>query len=441
MADTKPVIELELYLVRHGQSKGNAGAFTPEDTEKEMNDPHLTALGIMQAKKAGKYLSDVDFDACYSSGLIRTVQTANGIMSFQKEKKVLNVLPLITEVGVREEYPGRTIEELREGCETAQVAEEFENAERLVVYSTHAEEEALYERATKAIAYLRSRYNKGEKVLVAGHAAFNTVMIFHIMGYTASPVFDIEITNTGITHIIFYKEGTNRFGDIVFDSINDTKHFCIPDEEVEDVTLSKKIAENPENLDENVKLLVSLLRKTHSVKCDELKDIKPQMVDKTDDIMYHIPVEKWQKLRSLVTAVENSGTVLATEFTVKDIFCDRGEAFFKKENKYKGYHVFDLGQLYEKLIALSESDRENVYKNFGFTYETAQRFWEKFINEYFAGESEDLIKRADDRARLVAYLNIFHRLIKEEKRNEEAFRFCKEKLLEYVTRCGSLDFE
>ncbi len=441
MEKIKPVIELELYLVRHGQSRGNVGFGDEKVDFMEMNDPRLTELGLMQAKKAGKYLSGVEFDACYSSPLVRTVITANAIMSFQKEKKPLNVLPLVTEVAVEEPYKGRSIEELRAFCDTAVLADGFREEDGILFYNPRDPEKPIFERAAKAVSYLRSRYNKGEKVLVTGHAAFGTVMMFHIMGYTESPIYDIEITNTGITHVIFYKEGTNRFGDIVFDTINDTKHFCIPDEEVENVTLSKRIAENPENLDENVKLLTSLLKKTHSEKCEELQDIKPQMIQKTDDIMYYIPVEKWQKLRSLATAVENSGTTLGGDFTIKDIFCDRGEAFFKKEHKYKGYPVFDLGKLYEKLIALSVIDRENVYVNFGFTFETAQRFWEKFINEYFAGEEEDLIKRADDRAKLVAYLNIFHRLIKDEKRNEETFCFCKEKLLEYVTRCGSLDFE
>ena len=441
MENVKPVIELELYLVRHGQSRGNVGFGDEKVDFIEMNDPRLTELGTMQAKKAGKYLSGVQFDACYSSPLVRTVITANAIMSFQKEKKPLNILPLVTEVAVEEHYKGRTIEELRAFCDTAVLADGFREEDGLLFYNPRDPEKPIFERAAKAVSYLRSRYNKGEKVLVAGHAAFGTVMMFHIMGYTESPVYDIEITNTGITHIIFYKEGTNRFGDIVFDTINDTKHFCIPDEEVENITLSKKIAENPESLDESVKLLTTLLKKTHSEKCEELSDIKPEMVAKADDIMHHIPAEKWQKLRSLVTAVENSGTALAADFTLKDIFCDSGEALFRKEHKYKGYPVFDLGKLYEKLVALSEIDRGNVYVNFGFTYETAKRFWEKFINEYFAGEEVSLIKRADDRIRLVAYINIFHRLIKEEKRNEEAFNFCKEKLLEYMSRCGSLDFE
>lgn len=441
MEKVKPVVELELYLVRHGQSKGNVNAFTPEDAEKEINDPHLTELGIMQAKKAGRYLQNVEFDACYSSALIRTVQTANEIMNFQKEKKTLNVLPLVTEVGVRPPFPGRTIEEIREGCETAKVAEGFENAEKLVIYSTHEEEEALYERATEAIGYLRSKYNKGEKVLVAGHAAFNTVMIFHIMGYKASPVFDIEISNTGITHVIFYKEGTNRFGDIVFDSINDTKHFCIKDEEVTSTSVSNMIVENPENLDSAAERFANLLKETHSKKAEGV-DIKPGLVEKTDKIMNFIPVEKWQKLRSLITAVENSATKLQVNCDTDSAFIVNGKLEFKDFGKnYIGYPVFDLGNLYENLIALSELDRSEIYKTSGFTIETAKRFWEKVIDIYFDGEKPELIGRAKDRARLMAYFNIFYRLVAREKFDCKEFSHYKEKLVEHIGICGSLDFE
>lgn len=442
MENVTPVIELELYLVRHGQSKGNVGIFAEEDTEKELNDPHLTELGVMQAKKAGKYLRDIEFDACFASGLIRTVQTANEIMNFQKEKKPLNVLPIITEVGVSEDFEGRTIDELREACETAQVAKDFENAERLVVASSHAEEEALYERAEKAISYLRSHYNKGEKVLVAGHAAFNTIMIFHIMGFTKSPVFDIDITNTGITHVVFYKEGTNRFGDIVFESINDIKHFCIPDEDVLPPTVSKLIASDIENIDGPVKLFVSLMKKTHAETAENAADIKPEKVQMTDDIMHLISVEKWQKLRSLVTGAQSPGTRLAYYCDTNSAFVEKGEAFFKEnEANYMGYPVFDFGHLYENLVAIFEIDRKSAVEKLGFSLDTAKRVWEKIVLTYFEGEEEALINRADDRARLLAYLSIFHRLAKDENCDKATFNYYKDKLIEYTTRVGSLDFE
>lgn len=441
MEKVKPIIELELYLVRHGQSKGNINAFTPEDTETEINDPRLTELGIMQAKKAGKYLSGVDFDACYSSALVRTVITANEIMSYQKDKKPLNVLPLVTEVAVEEVYKGRSMDEIRTFCDTAVVADGFREEDGLLFYNPRENEKPIFERAVKAISYFRSRYKNGEKVLVAGHAAFNTVMIFHIMGYTASPVYDIEISNTGITHVIFYKEGTNKFGDIVFDTINDTKHFCIADEDVTDVSVSQMIRENPENLDSAAEKFAFLLKETHSQKTDGT-DIKPGLVEKTDEIKHFITVEKWQKLRSLITAVENSGTKLQVNCNTDSAFFVKGKLEFKEFDKcYIGYPVFDLGNLYEELIATSEIDRSEIYKKSGFTIETAKRFWDKVINFYFAGEDEELIERAKDRAKLMAYFNIFYRLVKKESKDEKVFSHYKEKFIEHIAKCGSLDFE
>lgn len=443
MEKVKPVIELELYLIRHGQSKGNVGFADDEKAEfTEINDPRLTLLGTMQAKKAGKYLSGVQFDACYSSPLVRTVITANEIMSFQQEKKPLNVLPLVTEVAVEEVYKGRTMDEIRAFCDTAVLADGFNEEDGLLFYNPRENEKPIFERAAKATEYLRSRYNKGEKVLVTGHAAFGTVMMFHIMGYTESPVYDIEISNTGITHIIFYKKGTNRFGDIVFDTINDTKHFCIPDEEVLPPTVSKMIGDDGENIDESVGLLVDSLKQTHSAKAEDAVDVKPEMINKADDIMHSIPVEKWQKLRSLVTAVENTGTRLVSDCTTNSARLINGKIVFDKtEKEYTGYPVFDLGKLYESLVAVSETDRKIAQKTLGFPVEAAERVWNKIILTYFEGEDDALIRRADDRARLVAYLNLFHSLVKAENADKAAFAHYKEKLLEYVSRCGSLDFE
>ena len=442
MADNKPVIELELYLIRHGQSKGNVGFGDEEADFMEINDPRLTHLGTMQAKKAGKYLENVEFDACYSSPLVRTVITANEIMSFQKEKKTLNVLPLVTEVAVEEVYKGRTLAQLREFCDTAVVADGFCEEEGLLFYNPRENEKPIFERAEKAVSYLRSRYKNGEKVLVTGHAAFGTVMIFHIMGYTQSPVYDIEISNTGITHVIFYKEGTNKFGDIVFDTINDTKHFCIPDEDVTDITLSKIIKNNPEDLDGVVKSFVESMKKDQSEKREDGIDIRVEMTEKSDDIIHAIPVEKWQKLRSLVTGAQNTGTALLGNCSTDNTFKNNGEFYFaESEKKYKGYPVFDLGKFYENLIATSETDRSVIMKKSGFTLETAKRFWEKFILTYFEGEEEALIMRADDRARLLAYLNIFHSLVKKENCDKAQYKYYKEKLIEYIIRVGSLDFE
>ncbi len=220
-----PIIELDLYLIRHGESRGNAGYGRDDLTVKESHDPVLTEKGIAQAQAAGKHLADIEFDAFYSSGLLRAARTASEIMNGQKEKKELNILPELTEVGVGPEYVGADIEEILEFCPTARRADGVENTAPLVCYSSHADEADVFERAERVVRYFCEKYKNGEKVVAVSHAAFITFIVFYIMGFKDNmPAFDISFYNTGITRIIFYKKGTNKYGDIVFEYINDTAH-------------------------------------------------------------------------------------------------------------------------------------------------------------------------------------------------------------------------
>lgn len=219
-----PVKELEIYFIRHGQSMGNAGYGREDLTIKEACDPYLTEKGINQAVACGKYLAETDFDALYSSGLLRAVQTANEIMKFQKDSKALNILPLLTEVGIGDDYNGAGMDEIREICRSARIADGFDEKTSLVCRSSMNDEDAIYNRAAQAVEYFRNKYKNGEKIAVVNHAAFMTFLVFGIMGFTKSPVFDIDFDNTNITKVVFYKEGTNKYGDIVFEYINNTAH-------------------------------------------------------------------------------------------------------------------------------------------------------------------------------------------------------------------------
>ncbi len=224
MENTKPIVELELYLIRHGQSMGNAGYGRDDLTLKESNDPLLTEKGLNQADLLGRYLSETDFEFIYSSGLIRAISTADGILRYQKNSLPVNILPILSEVGISPEYDGIELNEMKEYCKNAVLADGVNENDPRVYHSTFENESEMFERAKKVTEYLRSRYSNGEKVAVVAHAAFLTILIFYIMGLKEAPAFDISIQNTGITKVIFYKEGTNRYGDIVFEYINETAH-------------------------------------------------------------------------------------------------------------------------------------------------------------------------------------------------------------------------
>ena len=225
MEQEKNIVELEIYLIRHAQSNGNAGIKVREvPTIQDMADPRLTELGITQAKKLGAYLSDIQFDAVYSSALLRAERTATEVINCQKQRQKLSLLPLLTENGMGEEYEGASWEEIHEINPDATLAPDLPGDTPLMCYSAKGDDKAHFIRAGKAIDYLRAHHTGGEKICVVSHAAFITHIVFYLMGLPEVPKFDINFSNTGITRIIFYKPGTNQYGDTIFDYINSTTH-------------------------------------------------------------------------------------------------------------------------------------------------------------------------------------------------------------------------
>ncbi len=224
MEQIKPIVELELYLIRHGESMCNAGYGRDNLTLTEAHDPVLTEKGILQAQAAGKEFSDTDFSAVYSSALFRAVQTATEIIKAQPTQKPLFILPEICELGLSREYKG-SFDQIKIFNPDAQLAPGIEADSPLLCYTVHEKEEETFARAAKALEYIRTHHSGGEKVAVVSHAAFLTYFIFHIMKIDKIPFYDLDFYNTGVTKVVFYKPGTNKWGDVVFKCINDTSHY------------------------------------------------------------------------------------------------------------------------------------------------------------------------------------------------------------------------
>ena len=214
-------IERQLYLIRHGESRCNIEGYEPV-SQDEKNDSVLSAAGEEQADKLGIYLADTDFAAVYSSGLKRAVMTADGILRHRDAP--FYILPPLCEIGITPDYAGADIEELRSFCKNARFAVGYENVSSTVIPDeTPGDfEERYFERAGEVLDYCAKNYTGGEKIALVSHAGFLTYIIFYILGYRdAQPRFDFRLRNTGITKITFYTPGTNSYGDIVFEYIND----------------------------------------------------------------------------------------------------------------------------------------------------------------------------------------------------------------------------
>ena len=225
MENTKPIKELELYIIRHGQSMGNIERNTDGLSITDLHDPRLTDLGKKQAIACGERFKNTEFDAVYSSALLRAVQTATEIIKKQPNEKTLKVLPLLTEAGVSPEYSHSSFTEINKINKNAVLADDVDPTKTLFYYNSTSDESDLFERAEKALDYIKTHQNPGEKIAIVSHAAFITYLVFSLMGYKKEcPFYDLDFKNTGVTKVTIYKKGTNKYGDIVFEFINDTSH-------------------------------------------------------------------------------------------------------------------------------------------------------------------------------------------------------------------------
>ena len=211
----EPEILLELYIVRHGESMSQTGESDSMEDEYKY-DPPLSAKGEREAELLGEYFSGLPFDAILCSGMRRALKTAYAVAVRQPENGAhkAEVHKIFTECGTSPSTRGRTVNEIQKELPCMIPAQGTEPDEVQIVYSDRADDRALLERGKAAMDYLLSRFHNGERVLVAAHAAFDTFMFWASLGLDCEQKFDPSFHNTGITKIIFFKEGTGAFADI-----------------------------------------------------------------------------------------------------------------------------------------------------------------------------------------------------------------------------------
>ena len=220
------IVKFEVYLVRHGESMGNIGHAGKEDVSfTDREDPTLSPDGLRQAQLLGKRFEALPLDCVFSSGLRRTLSTANEVIKAQPENgaKEIEIIPELSETGVPDEYFGFTLAELQQDY-SVKLAKGIES-ERMIVSSKGTDDFRNLERADRVWKYLHARFTSGEKIMVTAHGNFNTSLFLSALKIPPQTGFDVSFSNTGVTKFIFYQEGTGRYGDdVVVSYLNDMSH-------------------------------------------------------------------------------------------------------------------------------------------------------------------------------------------------------------------------
>ena len=213
---------MRLVLVRHGLSSFNAKGLIQGRTDYSL----LTDEGYEQALKAGKALSNINFDIIYSSPLIRAAETAKTIKkSFNKEQNIIFDKNLL-EVDLGE-WSGLKIEEIKN--KFPEIYPIWKNdPENLVLKRNYDETykpiRELYDQASNFIEDIFKLYldKNDANILVVGHNAILRCLILLLIGKPNQGFRKIKLENASfsILNISSYKKSFKT----QIECLNQTSH-------------------------------------------------------------------------------------------------------------------------------------------------------------------------------------------------------------------------
>ena len=194
------MLNMKLYLVRHGQSIGNEKGFV--QGQKQSVDLGLSELGRLQAQLVGERLADAGLTALYTSPLPRSAQTASYI------GQACGLEPLSRD-WLKEVCYG-----VLEGLSLAETATHcpgiFDPQWRLHNDVPGGEmRRDVYRRARMALRELLSAHRGGDVICAVSHGEFLGKLIDVMLGAPEIGFPRYMVANSSVTEFAHYPPGSD----------------------------------------------------------------------------------------------------------------------------------------------------------------------------------------------------------------------------------------
>ena len=212
------------------------------------------------------------------------------------------------------------------------------------------------------------------------------------------------------------------------------------------VSVTQLIRENPDDLTAAVGYYVDMLNNIHSVETEEgdLPDMKEVALDWARFVSPHLPKDRAEKLCALIEAVPKQTTLLHGDYHTNNVMVQNGEPLLiDMDTLCMGHPVFELGSMFNAFRGYSELDPNVSMEFFGFSRETAMKFWNMALARYLGTEDEATCRSVAEKAMVVGYTRMLRRALRRPDQADSPAKIarCKERLAELLARVDSLAFE
>ena len=211
------------------------------------------------------------------------------------------------------------------------------------------------------------------------------------------------------------------------------------------VSVTKLIRNDPEDLSQAAKYYIDMLKSIHAIQVEdgEVPDMKETALDWADFVSQHIPEDQGKKLRALIQAVPKRNTLMHGDYHTNNIMVQNGEPLLiDMDTLCMGHPVFELGSMFNAFVGYSELNHQNMLDFFGYTFETAGKFWNLALKMYLGTEDEAVCQSVAEKAMVVGYTRMLRRAVRRPHEADSPAKIarCKQMLAELLSRVDTLEF-
>ena len=210
-------------------------------------------------------------------------------------------------------------------------------------------------------------------------------------------------------------------------------------------SVTKLIRSNPDDMSEAAKYYIDMLKSIHAINVEdgEVPDMKETALDWAEFVLPHLPEEQGKQLRSLIEAVPKQNTLMHGDYHTNNIMVQKGEPLLiDMDTLCMGHPVFELGSMFNAFVGYSELDHQNMIDFFGYSFETAGRFWNMALKMYLDTEDEEICRSVEEKAMVIGYTRMLRRAIRRPNEADSPAKIarCKEMLSILLNKIDSLSF-
>ena len=216
---------------------------------------------------------------------------------------------------------------------------------------------------------------------------------------------------------------------------------------VDSDTISKYIAANPGQVETYARMMAELAHTIHAIEVtpeDGFPDAAEKLRDYIRSGLEYDNEALAETCMRLVDTLPAANTMIHGDFHTNNVFLQRGEPLLIDMDRLSmGHPMAEICSLYYFYVVLGEDDPTVVEDFMGFSYDIARQFFDLFLRSYLDTEDENRLRDVKDKAAVLAYMRMIHRIRKMGKpsgKDKRAIEHCVEKIGELAARLDSLAF-